>query len=383
MRHLDDGQIAELIDRAGAAGAAGAADHLVGCSACRERVEEARLVAERARSILATAVPAAAAETAVPPFEEILHRAGRARRAGRGGGRIRWLAWAATVVVAGGLGWYARGEFRTASRAAPSAVTSQTLPDTAVPVTEADRVGALDDERRADAADTPPAANEVRDRVMERGPAERPAESPPAREEAAGAEGYVVRSQRAAADEAKAAAASPPPAPSVAAPLPMARVATDSLRAARERALRRTPAQEVEQAPAVVAALGRRAEPSLGRIVISRETAEHVLGGSLATIEGVPIEEYYMLVGEEVVQTVQRLPRGEVLELEQWRANQPRTAEGLAAGAMAGRQRRQEPARADSAVIAAESLLVDGLRIVGRAPISADSLRVLLRKVRR
>jgi hypothetical protein len=55
---------------------------------------------------------------------------------------------------------------------------------------------------------------------------------------------------------------------------------------------------------------------------------------------------------------------------------------GSADDPVAAVMERQGRARAQQAV-AAETLVVDGLRIVARAPISVDSLRVLLRKLRR
>jgi hypothetical protein len=374
MRHLDDGQIAELIDSAGrwADGQAGRdiGAHLSECSACRERVEEARQIAARARSILATAVPVVPAGTSVPPFDEILHRAGQGRRAGKGGGSLRWLAWAATVVVAGGLGWYARGELRQATRsAAPAAVNELAA--------ESDSVRPVDEER-ANLADAAPPANGQAGTgaAVAPGLVGRVAENPTPRQEAGAREGVAARDRGAAASEAKAAA--PPPATSAPAPLPVARNAVDSLREAAERlALRRAPVTEAEQAPAVAVAGAPRAD-FLDRRIMTREEAERVVGGRLAALDDLPVETYYQMAGEPgVIRTEQTLPRGGKLELEQRRATTPRSEVQLRARLFA-----QQP-MADSVFIVAESLQVDGLWIVARAPISADSLRVLLRRLRR
>jgi len=377
MRHLDDGQIAELIDsadrRTGGPADRGIESHLSDCAACRERVEEARQIAARARSILATAVPVAPAGTVVPPFDEILHRAGQGRRGGKGGGSLRWLAWAATLVVAGGLGWYARGELRvTSPRAAPVAVSQ--------PAAEADAIQPKDDERRANLRDTAAARNEqvARGAGGAVAPAGRLAEPAAPRLEA-GAQREGLASRDRPAEEAKtAAAAAAPPAPSAPAPLPVARRAADSGAAARELRLRQAPVTEAEQTPLTLGATGQRADVLDRRIVTTREEAERVMGGRLVSLDGLPIDTYYVLPAEPgVIQTEQRLPRGGTLELEQWRANTPRSQVQQRGGLFF-----QQP-MADSATVAAESLQIDGLKIVGRAPISADSLRVLLRRLRR
>ena len=370
MRHLDDGQIAELIDATGAAGATDTR-HLAECDVCRERMEEARQIAARARSILATAEPVVPAGTSVPPFDEILHRAGQARRAGKGGGSLRWLAWAATLAVAGGLGWYARGELRLASPSGAPLAVSQ-------PAAKTDAIQ-LGDEERANLADAAPPANEPAGTgaAVAPGLVGRVAENPTPRQEGGARDGFAPRDRAATADEAKAAA--PPAAVSAPAPLPVARNAVDSLREARERlALRRAPVTEAEQAPAAAVAGAQRADLLDRRIVMTREEAERVVGGRLAALDDLPVETYYQLAGEPgVIRTEQTLPRGGKLELEQWRTNTPRSQVQLRARLFA------QQAMADSVTVAADSLQIDGLKVVGRAPISADSLRVLLRRLRR
>ncbi|MEX0691931.1 MAG: hypothetical protein WD934_05030 [Gemmatimonadales bacterium] len=99
MLHLDDAVIAEYIDTAVIS--RDHERHLSACAECRVLVEDAVRVREQAKAILhrglATADP--------PPFTGILARAGRTpvrRRSYRG------LAWAATVALAAGLGWYGR-----------------------------------------------------------------------------------------------------------------------------------------------------------------------------------------------------------------------------------------------------------------------------------
>jgi hypothetical protein len=160
--------------------------------------------------------------------------------------------------------------------------------------------------------------------------------------------------------------------------------------AADERFRLRAAEPQNEPAANLVVESPRRTDVLDRRIVVtSKETAEQVVGGPVAVVEGVPIQEYYLLAGREAIQTVQRLPDGALLELDQWRANQPPPS--TAAIRQAGERRGHAAAAVDTVVprqlldarVAAETVVVDGLRIVARAPIPADSLRVLLRRLRR
>jgi hypothetical protein len=350
-----------------------------GCAVCRERVEEARQIAARARAILATAVPAVAAATAVPPFEEILHRAGPARQRGSPSA-FRWLAWAATVVVAGGLGWYARGELVT-SPGRPMVVTAERTAgaDSARPaeeagptiVAEAEPVGGRGVGTAGVDAPTAPAEARGARPEAESGEARQPQE--------AAAANQVADARREVAGESKGVApAAPAPAPAMARPLAPAR--SDE---AERMALRRSAVTEVDQAPTagVVSARDREGSRALDRhrVVVTGEEAARALGGSLAALDGLPIEAYYRLAAEPgVIQTEQRLPGGGTLELEQWRAGtaRPTTPEPASVA-------RKASPLADSPAVAAESLRVGDLRIVARAPIPADSLRALVRRIRR
>ena len=106
--HLEEGVLQELLD-----GEIPSSElppiqaHLAGCAECRTRLEEARAIdAEADRLIEAIDLPPAArpAATRLPPV--------RRRR------WVRNLAWAATVIIAAGLGYRARdmGEARLADR---------------------------------------------------------------------------------------------------------------------------------------------------------------------------------------------------------------------------------------------------------------------------
>jgi hypothetical protein len=101
MSHVDDGTLHAYLDgeltpveRERTEG------HLAGCAACRARLEEERTLIERASRLLGLAAPP---ERPAPPLHEL-------RQPRRGGAGFRLpLAWAATVALAIGIGWYARG----------------------------------------------------------------------------------------------------------------------------------------------------------------------------------------------------------------------------------------------------------------------------------
>lgn len=123
MPHLTEGELHMVLDGAlellGEERAAVLRSHMEECRDCRRRLEEERGVAERAGALLDDAAPDVGA---VPPFGEIRERA--AARAGGGGGAephpsdddptrgtaarfraLRGLSWAASVVLALGVGW--------------------------------------------------------------------------------------------------------------------------------------------------------------------------------------------------------------------------------------------------------------------------------------
>ncbi|HYS20902.1 MAG TPA: zf-HC2 domain-containing protein, partial [Gemmatimonadales bacterium] len=105
-----DGQLAPL-ERAQVEG------HLTSCPACRARLDEERALIERADALLALATPP---ERAVPPFYELRHP--------RPAWRFRLPAvWAATVLLALGLGWYLGGA--RGNRALETDVVRATRPD--------------------------------------------------------------------------------------------------------------------------------------------------------------------------------------------------------------------------------------------------------------
>lgn len=106
MPHVDEGQLHAYLDGelpALGVSADAFARHLAECDACRERLEEAQRTRGRAGAILAASGPPPAE---IPPFESVVGARQAAPR--RRGISPTTLAWAATIVLALGLGWSAR-----------------------------------------------------------------------------------------------------------------------------------------------------------------------------------------------------------------------------------------------------------------------------------
>jgi Putative zinc-finger len=100
MSHVDEGTLHAYLDGELAPVERERVDtHLKGCPACQARLVEERAILERASRLLGMAAPP---ERAAPPLQQL--------RQPRLAWRLRRpLAWAATVVLAVGLGWFARG----------------------------------------------------------------------------------------------------------------------------------------------------------------------------------------------------------------------------------------------------------------------------------
>jgi hypothetical protein len=109
MSHVDDGTLHAYVDGELAPVERERVDrHLAGCPPCRTRLDEARALVERAARLLELAVPPAP-HRAPPPLHSLRQRP------------VWWrlrapLAWAATVVLAVGLGWVLRGRTVQAPR---------------------------------------------------------------------------------------------------------------------------------------------------------------------------------------------------------------------------------------------------------------------------
>src|SRR5262245_60575205 len=100
MSHVDEGTLHVYLDGELAPVERERVDtHLRGCPACQARLAEERALIERASRLLGIAAPP---ERAMPPLQQL--------RQPRLSWRLRRpLAWAATLILAVGIGWYARG----------------------------------------------------------------------------------------------------------------------------------------------------------------------------------------------------------------------------------------------------------------------------------
>jgi len=105
MSHVDDGELTAYADGAYAPESADAqriAAHVAVCANCRNRLAEARALSGRASEILAAAAPV---DIAMPDFADVRAAAAAVRHRRN----AIPLTWAATVILALGLGWFGRG----------------------------------------------------------------------------------------------------------------------------------------------------------------------------------------------------------------------------------------------------------------------------------
>ena len=353
MPHLDEGLIAELLDgetrpAAGGPMAREVDEHLESCAACQHRLATARANRERAQALLALAGPPG---IDVPPFAEIQARAGRTGRRGRSI-PYRALGAAAVVAIAAGLGWYVRG-------------TTMDPVRPATPPRTPGMVAAAPEEVRAtepEAARSTTAAEVA---------------APPAERDAQVALGAGSAGNRARQDDRAAAAAARVTEEREAPPVAAQRL-MDSV--GRVAALQ--PMTLARDEPAAEPAREAAIAPDAWRAV-PRAEAERLLGGSIALIAGLPVESHRVSSdgGPVQVRTTQILPDGAEVELVQWR--RPPAVEAPAPAPSLAQRAQRRDAAADTAGGASLVVEVDGFVVTGRARVPADSLRVLLGRLRR
>lgn len=170
MQHLDDGALHAWLDRDRSGiserEATAIQAHLGVCQACAARLAEARSLAERSRAILARSAP-----SVVPPaFAEIRARAAAGHGPMGATPRRPWvpITWAASVVLAVGLGWFGRevipnqptasdpsGAAAVATRLAASAPSSSEVEALRPVPTAAESTGATGEGARAGGASIP------------------------------------------------------------------------------------------------------------------------------------------------------------------------------------------------------------------------------------
>jgi anti-sigma factor RsiW len=115
MSHVDEGTLHAYLDGELASTERAALEaHLAQCATCRATLAEERALLERASALLGSARPA---ERPAPPFEQLRRAPKRAPWHVR-----RSLAWAASIALALGLGYYLRNP---AARVAPATPVPQ------------------------------------------------------------------------------------------------------------------------------------------------------------------------------------------------------------------------------------------------------------------
>jgi len=391
MSHVDEGRLSEYLDRRtvgstdrridGSADSAEIERHLAECAECRARLEEVRAIRARASALLREAAPA---KVAMPQFAEIQARA-RARQAPSRVltmRRLTALGWAATIVLAVGVGWIARGSFGFGRSQADGLFRSTTT-----------TAGAPAEMAVPDSSASADVAGGVRE-----GAAARLRAAPPPQ---------AALEQDAPPDVATREAPSP-----AAAPAPETRRVEPQAPAAGNLAEREQPtaakAEAAERAPtrqavAGVVALADERRDAAGRGAAPADSAanesvrmadealvtgswsgataqdaERHLGTPLRMVGGLPVESIRIgdVAGQPAAAVVQILPGGEQLEIVQWRTD--KVAAPVLQARLAEDAPRAQAAAPTGAMGRTEAVIArDGVMLVVRAPIAPDSLSVL------
>ena len=396
MSHVDEGRLSEYLDRRtagstdrridGSTDRAEIERHLAECGECRARLEEVRAVRDRAAALLRAAAPA---KVAMPQFAEIQARA-RARQAPRRVltmRRLTALGWAATIVLAAGVGWLARGSFgfgdSQADRTFRSTTTTAAAPaEMAVPdsAASADVAGGVREGAAVRLREAPPpqaaaieqdAPPSVATREVP-SPEAAPAADPRRAEPQAPAAGNVAEREQPAAAKAEA-VESVRTRQAVAGVVALA----DERRDAAGRG-----AMPVDSAANESVRLADEALVTGSWSGATAQEAEHHVGKPLRMVGGLPVESIRIgdVAGQPAAAVVHILPGGEQLEIVQWRTDDfgaPVLGKRLTEDA----RRAQVPARTDVAGRTVVVIARDGVVLVVRAPIAPDSLATLAARV--
>jgi hypothetical protein len=396
MSHIDEGLLHAYLDgETAGAERSGLEQHVAGCAECRARLEEARALRDRSTGILSGSGPATVTP---PPFEEVVARSRsvEARRRVFRLNRLTTLGWAATLVIAVGVGWIARGTLGIGERATQQpgvAAVDSAAPHLAEQIAEP--------ESGAGTAERTLAQAPMRESTEESGRAQRRDEpAPPAalKSEVAPAEEEPA-DYRPEAEEARAKMAQADverqPAAGVAAPAtPAAGEARARGALAQADSVESTPderkagveadVQVVVQEAAAEDAFAARRQVDLDALigtageagawrVVDEPTARDRLGGPIARLPNAAVEAYLIPADSErpAVQVVQRLESGDVVVLAQELADDP-AEEGV--GARDELMAMNEPFSDAAAARVRRGDYMITLR--GRLPV--DSLRALL-----
>lgn len=323
MSHPDDGTIQALLDgELEPTEQAQFEAHVASCAACAARVREAReFLQEAERLVEVLAVPVAGGGESVRP-------ASIRRRF-----PLRTLAWAASIVMAVGIGYYGRGvptpasDARQEGEALARAATPSTTPTAGSPVDEV----------------SPPTSKERdRNEAVRNAPA-------------AAAPGTAMKQAAEAPAEAEAKVAAPPP-----------RAAEPSLKDNR-----------ADQAALGAARLADEAGPTWR--VISMEEGVRLLDGQIRLIDGMSPDRVEsgpgtLVAGADPGQALVRIvyASGNVVLDQQRPPTRPSARREDAAAPSAAERRQQGAGWQDR----------EGIRFVVTGTVSSDSIRELTSRVR-
>lgn len=350
MSHVDDGALHAYLDGELPPVERERVDtHLKGCPACQARLAEERALIERANKLLGAAAPP---ERAVPPLQQLRQP------------RLIWrlrrpLAWAATVTIAIGLGWYARGSLPTG--VAPTSTAETALRETAPAAPVA-----------APSTPTAPATRseqESKDHVSLERDADRE---------------LTAARRRGTANNAVAlgqAAPTPPPIDSVkldaAAARPRAAPAP-SIRGGRAEPAPAPAADAVVSGMVVIDGAAKQAVTPVASPawpIMARQTAHDVLGVDPVIIPGFAVRAYRRNPGAPEIVVEQITDAGTAISLIEWRAD-------------SSSDRRVDVAALNEPRVMAKSLnerlarFVGSLRVEIAGPLTPDSLSRLLELAR-
>ncbi len=398
MSHVNEGQIHAYLDRqlefADQAARERFETHVAECSDCTVLLKEARGMHARATGMLGDSQPAVAD---MPLFEAVVTRA--SERSARWAtvkklNRTRALAWAASIVVAVAVGWYAR----VSTTQSPQLEMDRFDLDEPVVALAEDRGEELEGVAEAGAAMSdiaggaqpaaptlavPEAARALVSSALQEAAGRRAEGAAAAGAETEG-ENRVVRQvarQRAVADELSAKT--------------VTRTLADSVRA-------EAPAEVqirgfVEDAPAAQKRARELAEPDrlaameapaptdeIRWIAVSRDEAERSIERKLLLVDGLDVVEISIAATRPraSVRVVQLLPSGDSLEIVQ-QATTPEV--DRVAGVLEPRlqdARDEQEAAANEREISSVSVIRGDVVVEMRGRIPMDSLRVLLSRLR-
>ena len=377
MSHVDEGTLHAYLDGELAPVERERVDaHLKGCPACQARLADERALIERASRLLGMATPP---ERAMPPLHQLRQP------------RLTWrlrrpLAWAATLILAVGIGWFARGSMmgssdsETASAVSYLGRPSSSAPARARPSAVADSLAytdrpvphlALRDQRQPDSA------NKDRD------------QRPLADAHAPGAPDNALQARESASAVTGAAAASTEQKADAVAQI--LRQAPSGATVRRQTAAAPA-ATEPPAAPATVdgAAMsgaasgyvstrGRRATPVLSTTwpIIARQPARDVLGVEPVVIPGFAVRAYRRNPGAQEIVVEQVTDAGTTISLIERRMDTSRDELSRLDSAA-----DNTPRAMAKAVNERLARFVGPLRIEIDGPLTPDSLSSLLELVR-